>query len=224
MEASYAVEVPEEIQVGKRKAWSVSSIPTIPHIDPSGLELLQKKMLRCKVFLEYGGGGSTVFAATHGPASIFTVATDADFLKAVSDRLAQVSYPLKKKRPKFAPIYVNVGPTGNWGFPADPSTAASWPKYSVHAWDSLQLAKVTPDLILIDGRFRVACFLASLIFARPGCTILFDDYADRPQYHSVEKFLKPVSIAGRMAEFVIPPNIMSHKLILELVKASTSVE
>jgi hypothetical protein len=39
---------------------------------------------------------------------------------------------------------------------------------------------VKPDLVLIDGRFRLACFLHPLLAAAPGTPILFDDYTNRP--------------------------------------------
>lgn len=41
------------------------------------------------------------------------------------------------------------------------------------------------DLILIDGRFRVACCLKSHGLISESCVIAFDDFFNRPQYHIV---------------------------------------
>ena len=80
---------------------------------------------------------------------------------------------------------------------------------------------VSPDLVLIDGRFRVASFLVSALLAQEGCTILFDDYFDRPNYHVVEKYLKPVRKAGRMAEFSVPA-AKPPGLVQELIRYCTT--
>lgn len=202
------------------KQWSSSDISDTPHMEPAGIELLKRKMTDCNVFLEYGAGGSTILAAKQGVHSIFSVESDLGFIDAVSKKLAET----KNVDPLFSPVFVDIGPTGNWGVPTDKTMAVRWPRYCVDVWDELRLADASPDLVLVDGRFRVACFLASLIFAKEGCTILFDDYVDRPQYHMVENFLRPASIAGRMAEFVVPANAATNKAIIELVKAATRVE
>jgi hypothetical protein len=44
-----------------------------------------------------------------------------------------------------------------------------------------------PDLILIDGRFRVACGLAAALEA-PDATVLVHDYTFRPDYQILEEF------------------------------------
>ena len=61
--------------------------------------------------------------------------------------------------------------------------------------------------MLVDGRFRVACFLTSLIEADAGATILFDDYTDRPHYHLVEDYAPVVDQAGTQVKFVVPDNL-----------------
>ena len=79
------------------------------------------------------------------------------------------------------------------------SSAATWPKFHTYPmvpWDLARARGLAPDLVLVDGRFRAACFLASLLFARPGAVILFDDYVDRPFYHTVEAFGTP-ALHGR---------------------------
>lgn len=63
----------------------------------------------------------------------------------------------------------------------------------------------SPDLVLIDGRFRVACLLTALLKAKAGTVILFDDYLNRRElYGRVEDLLLMRKQIGRMAEFVVP--------------------
>lgn len=46
-------------------------------------------------------------------------------------------------------------------------------------------------MVLVVGRFRVACFVYSLLCAQTRTIILFDDYANREHYHAVEEFSRP---------------------------------
>ena len=54
--------------------------------------------------------------------------------------------------------------------------------------------------MLVDGRFRVACVLESLLSLSPlsETKILLDDYVDRPEYAVVEEYAD-VELVGRMA-------------------------
>ena len=72
-------------------------------------------------------------------------------------------------------------------------------KYAELLW----LNNEIPDLVLIDGRFRVLCFLTTIKFAPEGCKILFDDYNNRPFYHVVEEFCPKIDTCGRQALFEV---------------------
>ena len=68
-------------------------------------------------------------------------------------------------------------------------------------WRHFALTGIFPDVILIDGRFRVACVLESLInLGDHECIFMIDDYSDRLDYHILEEecFLTPIEMAGRM--------------------------
>jgi hypothetical protein len=63
-----------------------------------------------------------------------------------------------------------------------------------------------PDLVLIDGRFRVCCALTTLLKLKDRkFKLLFDDYMDRPHYNSVERFSRVKSTHGRMVELEAIP-------------------
>jgi len=75
--------------------------------------------------------------------------------------------------------------------------------------------QVKPDLVLIDGRFRVACFLHSLLNAEPGTRIIFDDYNNRPHYHLVEEFCPTEEREGRQALFLVPDQLDRSAIVAE---------
>jgi hypothetical protein len=77
--------------------------------------------------------------------------------------------------------------------------------------ESLWVREEKPDVVLIDGRFRVCGFLTSLMYANAGTIIIFDDYVCRPHYHIVEEFLEPDHFCGRQCIFKVPNK---HSLIL----------
>jgi hypothetical protein len=41
------------------------------------------------------------------------------------------------------------------------------------------------DLVMIDGRFRVACCLKCFDIINDGCFIAFDDFLNRKKYHII---------------------------------------
>ena len=63
--------------------------------------------------------------------------------------------------------------------------------------------KLKPNIVLIDGRMRVFCFLISLKNCDPGTKIIFDDYMNRKKYHIVEELIKPTANDGRQCLFEV---------------------
>ena len=87
-----------------------------------------------------------------------------------------------------------------------PKTHNDWRKY----W-SLPMAywqepgRIEPDLILIDGRFRLGCFLSAVLCTTRPVTILWDDYKGRGGYMAAERWFPVTEMIGRMARFEIAP-------------------
>lgn len=199
------------------RAWDMKDISSRPFMEKEGISLLEERLKKIDVFLEYGAGGSTVFAAELGVKNIHSVESDKSFLEAVQKKVASLC-----PSAKVNPYFVNIGKTGDWGHPTNRESANLWPNYCVAPWQEILKNNQFPDLILIDGRFRVACFLASLLLAKEGTIILFDDYMDRPQYHIIEKYLKPNKTAGRMGEFIVKSDILTSLVLLDLIAYSTN--
>ena len=87
--------------------------------------------------------------------------------------------------------------------------------FRAHFW-SPWTKRVRPDVVLVDGRFRLACFFTSLLKARSGASVIFDDYSDRPEYHIAEEFIKPAERFGRQARFVVP-DVLPREAIASLL-------
>lgn len=199
------------------KPWNIDSIPMRPIMELEGQQRLEELLKKSEVFLEYGAGGSTVLAASLGVKDIYSVESDQAFLNAVEAKITTI-FPNKKIQAHF----VDIGHTKEFGYPIDPQSANRWPNYCVAPWQTLIKNNRSPDLILIDGRFRVACFLLSALSASSGTIILFDDYFDRPHYHVVEKYYSPNRKIGRMAEFVISVQDIKKSIYLDLINHITN--
>ena len=99
--------------------------------------------------------------------------------------------------------YVNLGAVGKRGRPVKLGSEASLRRYPEALFEN----NYQPDCVLIDGRFRVACFLQTLISSAPGTKIIFDDYPFREQYHVVEDFAQKADATKTQAMFIRPEKI-----------------
>ena len=160
---------------------------------------LRSRLSNSQSFLEFGAGGSTLLAAQIGVPQIVSVESDAAFLEEVARQVGQMT-----GHRQYLPLAADIGPTGAWGSPIDESGIQRWPDYSASVWRRLTEKNWKPDLVLIDGRFRVACFLQAALHLAPGAKILFDDYRDREHYWPVSRVLEPAGFEGRMAVFDVP--------------------
>lgn len=161
---------------------------------------------RAETILEYGSGGSTVMASEMSGKTIFSVESDPAWcrnMEAYFEQTGSVS--------KVTMHYANIGPVGKWGRPSSDRHWARFHRYPNSVWDRADF--VAPDIVLVDGRFRVGCVLATLLRTEKPVTLLFDDYVDRPFYHRVEKYVEPVEVKGRMARFdIVPTPLAKHHL------------
>ncbi len=151
------------------------------------------------VILEYGSGGSTVLASEMPGKTIFSVESSRPFARMLKRYFEQ-------EQPPSMPLvhHVNIGPTQKWGTPADSSGYKRYHLYPLGVWDLPEFRH--PDLILVDGRFRVACVFAAMLRCTKPTTLLFDDYDKRKGYWAVEDFLEREETRGNMARFTVRPH------------------
>jgi hypothetical protein len=173
---------------------------------PQEAAMLRRNYSRASVILEYGSGGSTVLGAKLGK-KIFSVESD----KAWADRLSAHLQPY----PDARVLHVDVGPTEKWGAPAHPRFHGQFHRYPLAVWDLPDLGE--PDVVLIDGRFRLACMAAVLLRARRPTTVLFHDYVRRPEYHRIEALARKQVSVGTMVRFLVTPGAIPPDMLTEVV-------
>ena len=180
------------------------AIGETPHFDEPGLTFFRRRMHETRVYLEYGSGASTLVAASHVP-MVISVECDRVFAKAVKEHVTASAHENDVRI-----IYANIGVTEEWGYPLFHSTSArrleAWRNYAEAPWRVLTPLHITPDTILIDGRFRVACALRCFLSVDRSCCVLVDDYGDRDYYKEIERHSDIVAMHGRMAEFRKKPD------------------
>jgi hypothetical protein len=160
-----------------------------------GDDALFKSILKdAKVYGEYGCGASTEWVLSNTSANVYSVDTSKVWVEKVSRKFDSES--LKKANIH----HVDLGEVGDWGRPLTDDKKDDFHLYTNWLWSNV----AKPDTVLIDGRFRVCCFLTSLKYAAVGTRILFDDYVNRRKYHVVEQFVKIEQACGRQALFVVP--------------------
>lgn len=168
--------------------------------------VVRRAYMAANVILEYGSGGSTVLASSMPGKTIFSVESD----KSWATRLQ--SHINKNDMESPAKIfYSDIGSTGAWGRPVDSIYWHRFHNYPLSIWSEPSFKH--PDVVLIDGRFRAACMMAVLLYAKRPVRVLFDDYTDRKPYHVVEQWVTPLEAIGRMAIFQVTPGLVSHRKI-----------
>lgn len=178
--------------------------------DPSKLlfrgddRLFTDAFSRCRTYAEYGCGASTIWCANNSDVPIMAVDTSAEWIERVREGA--------DRKEGIEIIHVDLGELGDWGRPVSYRRRAIFGNYINAPWTF----DLKPDLILVDGRFRVACFLQSLVNAAAGSTILFDDYTERPNYHLVEEFVERADTCGTMAKFIVPDGLDRDTIAKEI--------
>ncbi|PKQ11196.1 MAG: hypothetical protein CVT70_15705 [Alphaproteobacteria bacterium HGW-Alphaproteobacteria-1] len=179
---------------------------------PEVADLVRETYAGAKVILEYGSGGSTVLASEMAGKTVFSVESDKRWTQNLQAYLDQAGTASAVHL-----HYTSIGKTGKWGRPVDHSGYRGYHRYPLEVWDRPDF--VAPDTVLIDGRFREACFYAVMLRCTKKTVVLFDDYADRARYHAVERFAAPVEIRGRMAKFVLGKRALPRAHLTQIVGA-----
>ena len=155
-----------------------------------------KRLLKTsKSYLEYGSGSSTLLAKKLNKKFI-SIETDKSFYSFLKDKgINQVTYS-------------DIGPTKYYSIPILPTyiIKKKVKKYAQQISSMSKNLKFFPDLILIDGRYRVLCALKlhkTFIELDQFPTIILDDYNNRPYYKVLEKFYE-IKIVGRFAILLNP--------------------
>ena len=190
-----------------------------------------KHALNAKKYLEFGCGGSTFLMLYVSMAEILSVESDPNIIahlcsyKLIQDALqdsntsetpASINSLAQKdlactdsfQNPRLRFYPIDIGEVGKWGMPIDESKKSNYPLYSSHIFQSLSPIKIENiDTIFVDGRFRVACVLNTLLHCQKDSTIIIHDFFNRPQYHIVLDFLNCIEQCETMGVFKAKPDL-----------------
>jgi len=165
-----------------------------PHLFEGEYELLHRELSRASSYLEFGSGGSTALAVELGIRRIVSVDTDPAWLRRTKESIGE----RLRDRP-IELIHCDIGPVEEWGRPIGRDKIENWPQYFIEPWRRFHASNATPDLIYIDGRFRVACALFSLFnlnarrrLFRTRSRILVHDFLGRPEYEPILRYCSVV--------------------------------
>lgn len=184
-------------------------IPAMPRMSLQETALFERYLQQAKAYFEFGSGGSTKLA-TRNKVEVFGVESDKFWV----DTLKKEAGPLCKVD------YVDIGPTKEWGYPVDNTHRDKFPRYS----QAIMQHDRAFDLILVDGRFRVACTLNAIKQTlekqknSEDTVIFIHDFWDRPDYHAVLAFLDTRDKAETAGAFKIKRQIDMNALINMLEK------
>ena len=140
------------------------------------------------IYFEFGSGGSTNLASYY-KVKTFSVESDVKWHKRLKDNGIVANY---------ITIDLKVSHTG---YPGNGTNVNDWKKY-IQAYKS----EYNANIILIDGRFRVACALDIFFKIKEDTLIFIHDY-NRDQYHILEQFYIKVKVWDSLALLIKNPNV-----------------
>ncbi len=130
------------------------------------IKLFNKYINNSKYYLEFGSGSSTYHASLKPKLKkIIVIEDDINMFAKVNDFM--------KNNKKFVNLYIDINDKSNWV------------SYSniVKVLNQNLLKKV--DLILINGKFRIASILKLYKFINNNCIILFNNFFDKDIYNVI---------------------------------------
>lgn len=109
---------------------------------------------------------------------------------------------------------VDIGPVRVWGYPnqtAEESKGA-WYMYS----QAISMTDKQYDLVLVDGRFRVACLLNALI-TNPKASVMIHDFYEAAHHKAYKALLDVTEVVDR-ADTLVALRTKAHVRKEDLMK------
>lgn len=172
-----------------------TTLPTQESLQPQMSEAevaLMDKYTPDGCILEFGAGGSSAFFAKKGVRQLISVESDREWI----NRMLLGNSTLREwaKARRWCPFHVEIGTTGEWGFPLSHEPVVAWLNYHQAIWDAVDASKL--DFVLVDGRFQVACALQLLLRTREKTPlIMVHDFTPREYYHVLLEYFDVVEEA-----------------------------
>jgi hypothetical protein len=190
-------------------------------ITDSELAILHSYLDGAEHYVEFGSGASTIYAASVASLkSIDCVESSPEFFDQSVRSDPGVAEAIRLGRLRVHTV--DIGRTEAWGLPADRSKMELWPVYPNGVF--AQKNRVH-DLVLVDGRFRVACAVAAALNTPDHCIILMHDFPRREDYpfwkppylHEVLTFLDLIEHRDSLA-------VLQKRTHLNVRKAQSAIK
>ena len=151
----------------------------IPELSVNDMKMFYRYLDKSTIYFEYGSGGSTYQANLRkNIQKIYSVESDKSWINQLKSCIKDDS--------KIKYIYNEMGTKPRtWGYPSKSCDKSNLINYSEHIRNLSVEERSKIDLVMIDGRFRVACCLKCFEVINDGCYIMFDDFLNRKKYHVV---------------------------------------
>ena len=158
--------IPEIILIIKRKL--LNQLKVSEELFDGYSQLFKNNLSSETIYGEYGCGQSTFYILKNFDIPVYSVDSSKQWVNKIKIN--------NENNNNLSINYVNIGNVSknSWGRPDDYSVRDNFINYANDIWNR----ELKPNLILIDGRLRVLCFLVSLKKCNSGTKIIFDDYVD----------------------------------------------
>lgn len=152
--------------------------------------------------LEFGIGGSTGIFAEYEHLHLTGIDSHPDWIAHCN---ADPRIAALEAKGQLSLHHVDIGPVREWGFPADPATARKWPRYSLDIWQ--KLGSQEPDMVFVDGRFRLSCALQSLLRLPDLKYLSMHDFWNREHYFPILDFVTVLDRTDHLGVFAPRPDM-----------------
>ena len=169
-------------------------------------------LTKCKKYLEFGMGGSTLLAyMTSNIEKIISVESDLKWIN-----ITRNFKNLKKEEGKRIILeYIDIGNISYWGRPLSNEKKNNFINYSKQVFIKY---KNDYDLVFIDGKFRVACTLQTILNCKADTKIIIHDFNYLYYYHILYKYLDVIYSIDTLVIFSIKEDIDIEEIKLEYEK------
>lgn len=165
-----------------------------------------------KNYLEFGSGGSTFTALLNTDAKVFSVESNLDFI----NHLRTWDYILQEEnKNRLVFEHIEIGKVGKWGKPLEIEKKTLFPNYYESIFKKYD---VRFDCILIDGRFRIASTLNSILHGGIFTKFIIHDFWNRAEYRLLLKYLDVIEYEETMLVAQAKGNIDINQLIKDINK------
>lgn len=151
--------------------------PHLTHVDKA---MMVQYLHASTCLLEFGAGGSTFYAAAECPSlrRIISIESDPEW----HARVVEAVRPYQDEKDIVVLYRTLHCKPQTWGWPSEDCPEADIRAYC-YPHDLYALQDV--DIVLIDGRFRVACALFCFLALRSDVVVMLDDFWGRAETYAL---------------------------------------